>query len=146
MPSSKLDWALHWAARGFRVFPLSEGGTHPIFEGWTESATTDPEQIRAWWTRKVPWGSEEQNYNIGILTTGWLVIDLDIKKGKEGTRSFFELHGEFDTFVVRTPTGGYHLYYRVPYNVSNSQGDQGGIAAGVDGRSWHGFVAGAGSE
>lgn len=146
MPSSKLEWALYWAARGFRVFPLSEGGTRPIFEGWTESATTDPGQIRTWWTRAVPWGNAEQDYNIGILTTGWLVIDLDIKRGKSGAQSFFKLHGEFDTFVVRTPTGGYHLYYRAPYEVSNSQGDQGGIAAGVDGRGWHGFVAAAGSE
>jgi bifunctional DNA primase/polymerase-like protein/AAA domain-containing protein len=138
-------WALYWAARGFRVFPLEEGGHRPRQEGWTETATTDPELIWRWWHTDSPIGPIEQHYNIGILTTGMLVVDIDVKKGKQGLINFFELHGEFDTLTVRTRSNGYHLFYRIPYEVAGSQGDRGGIAPGIDGRAFHNYVVAAGS-
>ncbi len=138
-------WALYWAARGFRVFPLIEGGDKPRMEGWTETATTDPDLIWRWWHSDSPGGPIEERYNIGILTTGMLVVDIDVKKGKQGLINFFKLHGEFDTLTVRTRSNGYHLFYRIPYEVGGSQGDQGGIAPGIDGRGFHGYVVAAGS-
>ena len=50
--ASKLDYALNYAANGLHVFPLRENGKLPIFEGWESKATTDPEQIKKWWTQR----------------------------------------------------------------------------------------------
>ena len=134
MPS-KLDAALAWAARGFRVFPLPPNGKRPSadWKGWPEYATTDPERIRAWF--------DGTDCNIGSVTTGAFVPDLDMKDGKNGVAAWIELHGGFDTLTVRTPSGGYHLYYSGA-DVANSASE---IADGVDIRSHNGFTLAPGS-
>lgn len=134
MPS-KLDAALAWAARGFRVFPLPPNGTRPSAEwkGWPDLATTDPVKIRAWW--------EGTDQNIAMCTTGMLVVDIDTKKDRNGMRSWMELHGGFDTLTIRTKSGGYHLYYSGADVASN----QGVLGEGLDIRSHNGYVVAPGS-
>ena len=39
------EWALAYAAVGWRVFPLWPGEKRPIYDKWPEGATTDPELI-----------------------------------------------------------------------------------------------------
>lgn len=131
--ASKTDAALAWAARGFRVFPLRENGTKPVWQGWPETATTDPKTIRAWW--------DGTDYNIGVCTTGMLVVDIDTKKGRPGLQSWMSIHGAFDTLTVRTRSGGYHLYYSGA-NVGLSQGL---LGEGLDVRSHNGYVVAPGS-
>lgn len=145
MHHSILAWALHWAARGFRVFPIVEGGNRPLFEGWPQLATTDPEQIRRWWQQDTPAGPLERMYNYGVLCDDLAVIDIDVKKGTHALYNYFDMDGDFGTLVVRTITDGFHAYHRPPYAISNSQGDQGGVAPGVDMRGHHGYVLGPGS-
>lgn len=130
---AKLEAALAWAERGFRVFPLRENGTKPIWEGWTETATTEPTTIRAWW--------EGSDYNIGVCTTGLLVVDIDVKQGRPGMASWMQVHGGFDTLTVRTRSGGYHLYYWGADVAIN----QGALGEGLDIRSHHGYVVAPGS-
>ena len=132
---SKLDAALAWAARGFRVFPLPPNGTRPSADwaGWPEHATTDPDKIRAWW--------EGTDQNIAVCTTGMLVVDIDTKKGRDGMASWMSLHGGFDTLTVRTKSGGYHLYYGGA-DVALSQG---ALGEGIDIRSHNGYVVAPGS-
>lgn len=53
-----------------------------------------------------------------------------------------------DTLTVRTPSGGLHLYYRVPGDVTlrNTSGERGnGLGWKVDTRAWGGYVAGVGT-
>ena len=50
-PKTKLEHALEHAARSWRVFPLQANSKVPAFDNGHLSATTDPETIRAWWTR-----------------------------------------------------------------------------------------------
>jgi len=133
MHNAKLSAALAWAARGFRVFPLTANGTKPVWAGWTETATTDPATIRAWW--------EGTDYNIGTLTNGMFVPDLDMKNGKDGVAAWIALHGGFDTLTVRTKSGGYHLYYSGA-DVANSVGE---VGDGIDVRSHNGYVVAPGS-
>jgi hypothetical protein len=64
--------ALALAARGWHVFPCLPGGKRPALRGnWQDLATTDPDQVSAWWARAA--------YNIGISCgpSGLVVIDLD---------------------------------------------------------------------
>lgn len=140
---SKLDAALAWAARGFRVFPCmpDEPGTagndkrakRAVWEGWTDFATTEPERIRAWW--------EGCEYNVGVLTDNLLVVDVDTKAGRVGMASWMALHGGFDTLTIRTPSGGYHLYYAG----ANVAINQGALGRDLDVRSYHGYVLAPGS-
>lgn len=139
----KLGAALAWAARDFRVFPLQVNSRDPIADlAWTAHATTDPETIRMWWTDPVT-GFELEN-NIGFLTSGWIVADVDVKNGKRGLQTFSELGMDFDTLVNRTPSGGYHLVYRgleTPVGSSHLVSPQDGI----DIKSHNGYVVAPGS-
>lgn len=137
----KLRAALNLAAKGFRVFPLSPGTAIPPKDfAWKAEATTDPTQITAWWN-----GPE---WNIGVATGDFTVIDLDVKNGKNGLAEGLELDLDLTTFSVRTPSGGYHFYY-LDSGFSNKAGTlelpSGGKAEGVDVRGVGGYVVGPGS-
>lgn len=143
MQNDKMQAALAWAARGFRVFPCfpdepgkpgnDKRAKEPVWKGWTDWASRDPEQIKAWWT-----GCD---YNVGVLTDGLLVVDIDTKQGRLGMASWMALHGGFDTLTIRTPSGGFHLYYGGA-NVGLSQNE---LGEGLDVRSYHGYVLAPGS-
>ena len=139
----KLDAALDLAERGAKIFPLIENSKKPIFEGWPDNASSDPERIRRWWTDPVlQW---ERSYNIGV--TGLLIWDIDVKNGVDGEATLAELtakHGPIPTsLTVRTPSGGKHIYLRSGNRVRNSAGK---LGAGLDVRGYHGYVVGPGSE
>lgn len=133
-----LNAALAWAARGFPVFPLRENTREPALDNdWNSTATTDPDVIRAMWTDPVL--RTERNYNIGCVTTDYVVIDVDVKKGKDGYNEYLQMGGVFDTLVIRTTTGGYHCYFHGPDSNNAS------LSAGVDVRSHRGYVVAPGS-
>ena len=129
-----LESALALAARGFRVFPLWPDTKRPAIKGWPDAATTNPEIITRVWNKAA--------YNIGVAAgRGLLVLDIDVKNGKEGLASAKALGVSLQGFVVRTPSGGLHVYYRGP-DVGNSAGR---LGPGLDIRSAGGFVVGPGS-
>jgi hypothetical protein len=128
------DAAAALARQGFRVFPCAENGKRPVWEGWPEWASADEATVRGWWGAR--------HYNVGILTDDMVVVDIDTKPGKDGLASWMSLHGGFDTLTVRTPSGGYHLYY----TGANVAINQGALGPGLDVRSYHGYVLGPGSQ
>src|SRR3546814_17648983 len=114
MTDSPLPHALALAARGYPVFPVIEDGKLPAIKGWRTRATTDEATIRQWWAARP--------YNVGVATGypvpygGYLmVVDLDMKTGKDGRLSLAMLeleHGPIaTTFTVVTPTLGRPLYF-----------------------------------
>jgi len=137
---SKLQAALAWAGRGFPVFPCVPDGKEPLYEGtsWYDIATTDTDTIRRMWTDPVL--GVEKDYNIGVDCTDRIVIDVDVKDGKDGHNSYMQLGGSYETLVVRTPSGGFHCYFEGP-NSANAP-----IAGDVDVRSNHGYVLAPGSS
>jgi len=109
-----LAQALGFAGRGVRVFPLIPGRKEPITKHGHNDATVDPAQIQAWWART-------PNANLGLATgatSGLVVVDLDNKNGKHGTKVFETFLAEHNDTLppsrVRTTTGGVHLYFRHP--------------------------------
>lgn len=150
---TKLDYALELAQRGFYVFPIQEGCKTPPLTKWHkggpgERATTDPEIIRGWWTK---WPKA----NIGIATepSGLLVVDVDVKKGKEGEWAYCMLDGVLGsapwpkTLQAHTPSGGWHDYFKVDTPVSGKTDflkDQ--IGTGIDIKCAGGYVLAPGSE
>lgn len=132
--SQQQEAAKRLAGMGFRVFPLIPYDKKPAIPRFPVAATTDPAQIDAWW-------NERPDCNVGVCTTGFVVVDIDVKKGPHALAAFRELGGDFNTFTVKTPTGGYHCYYVGP----DSQLAVDTPAPGIDIRSHHGFVVGPGS-
>ncbi|MEV7387511.1 bifunctional DNA primase/polymerase [Streptomyces sp. NPDC091215] len=165
MSEDLLRAALDAAGHGWHVFPLRPGSKPPALHGekscartgecaaghrkWEQRATTDPDRIRAAWSRAP--------FNVGIATgpSGLLVVDLDVPKDKgssdapDGAATFAALceragHTVPDTYRVRTASGGEHLYFTVPAGVhlTNTAGTIGEL---VDTRAWGGYVVAAGS-
>ncbi|MBV9160070.1 MAG: bifunctional DNA primase/polymerase [Pseudonocardiales bacterium] len=120
-------WALHFAARGWHVFPIAPGAKKPpVIQRWEARASTDPDLITRWW-RHTP-------YSIGIATgpSGLVVIDLDTAKPGESVpergaalgissgagvlRALARAHGTTvtPTYAASTPSEGWHLYYTAP--------------------------------
>ena len=139
-----IDSAIYLASRGFHVFPLRPGTKLPMWRGWTEDATCDLAVVERIWTAR-------PDCNIGICTTRYTngkewrgtAIDLDNKNGKNGTASAIALGALLpETFVQRTPTGGYHYLYKSAVPVANGVGRLGN---GLDTRGHNGYVVGAGS-
>ncbi|TXH12356.1 MAG: hypothetical protein E6R03_13025 [Hyphomicrobiaceae bacterium] len=135
---SKLAAALAWAARGFPVFPLIPNGKTPLYEGaWYDYATTNEDAIRAYWLDPVL--KTEHDYNIGVDCSDMVVVDIDVKEGKDGYNQYRQLGGTFDTLVVKTPTGGFHCYFEGPASANVN------IAKDIEIRSHHGYVVAPGS-
>jgi len=130
--------ALSYARRGWYVFPIKAAQKMPPLVRWSIEATTDEATIRRWWTK---W----PNANVGIACgpSGLCVIDLDQKKGKDGQAELDKLeaiHGRLpNTLSVRTPTGGWHLYFR------GSTGSP-PFVTGIDIKSVGGLVVAPGSR
>jgi len=138
-----LDFALRYASKGKPVFPCREidNGEYkiksPYISGGFKNATTDPEQIKKWWT-------EYPNALIGIPTgksSNLAIVDLDLKKGKDGISEWDKLcnrcNEQIDTFTVETPTGGRHLYFSYREGFKNSTDK---IGIGIDTRGDGGYI------
>jgi hypothetical protein len=68
-------WALHFAARGWHLLPITPSAKKPpVIDRWEARASTDPDQINYWW-RQIP-------FSIGIATgpSRLVVVDLDTPK------------------------------------------------------------------
>jgi hypothetical protein len=138
------SWLLaeQWRARGFRLFPVIPGTRQPALAGWQQRATDDASRVAQWWNS---W--QYGLANIGVaLGNPYHVLDIDVKKGKNGVASFLKLGLEFDTLTVRTPSGGYHLYYEDAENYGNRVDifKKDGLT-GLDFRSQSGLVLAPGS-
>jgi len=132
-----LSAALAWAQRGFLVFPIVENGKVPVSDNWVNTATVDEEAIRALWSDPVL--KTERNYNIGVLCSNMVVIDIDVKNGKDGFNQYDEVGGHYDTLTVKTVSGGFHCYFRGPDSANAP------LNSGVDVRSHNGYVLAPGS-
>ncbi len=63
-----LDYAMAWASRGFRVFPLIRGTRDgQLTSSHVNDATTDPNWINYWW-------GNGQDHNIGVATGNGLTV------------------------------------------------------------------------
>lgn len=153
-----LDAVLAYAALGWPVFPVApvdvtghcgckygaaceEPGKHPLVR-WTERATTDARQLRAWWH----W---QPHANVGAATgqaSGLIVVDIDPHHGGELTRRALEAAGHIfpPTLTARTRSGGWHLFYGAPtgHRVANTTGSLAGVGStpGIDVRGDRGYI------
>lgn len=127
-PPRLLDAALRYASWGWLVFPLMPHSKTPATRRGLYAATTDHDQIRAWWTRK-------PDCNIGLPAGHQFdVIDIDLPHGLnaylELATTNLQAHGQ-----VATASGGIHLY-TLPTGHKNTVGK----TTGIDYRGLGGYV------
>ena len=129
--NERLEAALQYAARGWRVFQLNGykkpfKGTHGHLD-----ATTDPDTIEKWW-RERPWA------NVGLATGDLVVFDAD---GPQGMVQFTAL-GLPRTLTAKT-SKGFHFFYAAPGGLalrSSNQGRQNKDDDGLDIKAQKGYV------
>lgn len=105
--------AIRYAELGWRVFPLRPQRKEPAVKSGLLAATTDLDQVKAWWSR----GSGK--WNIGLVPPRSVIV-IDIDPRHEGDKIWDMLvqakGGLPDTFTVWSgrSDGGRHLYFKSP--------------------------------
>lgn len=134
-----LNAALDYAARGWPVFPCKPRGKDPLTAHGFKDASTDPKQIKDWWTK---WPEANVAIRTGEISKLY-VIDLDIKPdagkyGDEELDAWCEEQGGLwiESLTVETGGGGKHLYF----TSSTSYGCKTGVLPAVDIRGEGGYV------
>lgn len=143
-----LSAALIYGAKGYPVFPaMMIGGQKKPLVKWGKGedghpdltkrrATTDPETIKAWWTR---WPLAMIGMPTGVRS-GVVVLDIDRKSGVDGLAN---LRAEgidpysLSPIISLTPSGGLHFFMRYNGPLKNSAGI---LADGVDVRGDRGYI------
>ena len=129
--------AQKYVKMGQPVFPCRPNGPKakaPFTRHGLNDATEDLAQIKSWWKR---YGPAAIGIPTGIV---WDVLDVDTKKGVDGRIHLPRLHrlGLLDgcKFVVKTPSGGWHLYFNAAPGLTNSAS----ATLGLDVRATGGYV------
>jgi Bifunctional DNA primase/polymerase, N-terminal len=129
-----LAWALRYADAGIRIFPANAQRTPLTLHGFND-ASCDPEAIKTW-RRK--WAHCEFGW---AVPADRIVVDLDMKHGKNGFRDFKDRAGcdprDVLTPSATTPSGGMHLFYKATKRYKNAVAIDG---TGIDTRTEGGYV------
>jgi hypothetical protein len=138
MADSLIEAALRLAEGGRPVFPCRPEDKAPLTLNGFKDASLDPGTIRRRWGR---WPDALIGMPTGAVS-GTLVLDLDVKHGRDGIAAFDVLRAGRDLPphpLVQTGSGGQHIYLAaVPgRRVGNSVGR---IAPGIDVRGDGGYV------
>lgn len=119
-------------------FPVNARTNTPI-KGWQEKSTNDINKLKEWRTK---W--TDCLFGIDTGKSNLVVVDIDNKNGKDGSSAFSGLqfeNGMVDTtFKVKTPSGGFHLYFE------GKTKNRVGLVTGVDIRSVGGYVVAPGCK
>jgi hypothetical protein len=109
VPNSAVDHARKLIARGCKLVPVYARTRKPVGNDWQNNATDNTEQVSAWL---------DAGYIYGVagghpLPAGGhlLIVDLDVKDGKDGIAELAKYGNAPETFTVRSPSGGLHLYF-----------------------------------
>jgi hypothetical protein len=157
MPLHLGQAALQYAARSLRVFPLwhtirgvcvchdgpacGNPGKHPRTRYGVMSASNDEDTVTQWWRR---W--PDANIGLPAGDNGLAVIDVDPRHGGDLSLSklatwCLDRHNIdlMATRVIRTGSGGLHLYFRQPPGGIKT-GAKSFAAPGLDTRGRGGYV------
>jgi hypothetical protein len=137
------------ASKGITAFIVTANSKRPLGgTSWYVRNTKDPQQIADWFDM-----TDDCNYGLW-LGEEYVVIDLDVghsTDGATGITRFEEICAEngienflleFETLMVRTPSQGYHLYFKTPFKCANKNL----FPDLIDVRGGVGYVVGPGSK
>jgi hypothetical protein len=123
-----------YADYGLRVFPC-RADKKPLVPHWRDDATCDDATIQAW-LRQWPYADWAW-----AVTATVVVVDIDVKGGKNGYRDFERLDGHDPRTVgapaATTPSGGMQIFYAAAKLYKNRVAIGG---TGIDTRTEGGYV------
>jgi putative DNA primase/helicase len=94
---------------GFSIHPLRSGTKVPILKNWVKMSSSDLSIVHNW-INTIP------DANFGVLAgpaSGITVIDIDPRNGgQESWDLLVAKYGEVQAPMVRTPSGGFHIYFK----------------------------------
>ncbi|GEO15065.1 bifunctional DNA primase/polymerase [Microvirga aerophila] len=128
MEKSLLEHALEYAAHGYAVLPIhnvrkglctcqkgkgcSKPGKHPRTRNGVKDATTDKDQIAAWFNK---WPKANIAVRCGLQSD---LVAVDVDPQNKGDKSFATLQDELGAFPEcpesRTGGGGSHYFFKYP--------------------------------
>lgn len=120
---------------GFYLFPVRPNQKEPM-QGfkWKLMSSNSVATVDEWLER-----FPEHNWAVDCGKSGLLVVDVDVKGGKDGTKTLQDLqeeHGDLPTTATqRTPNNGIHYIFRGKGSTS-----AGTLGEGIDIRSTGGYV------
>jgi hypothetical protein len=138
--------AARYAALGWPVLPLHTPdhtgrcscgragcptpGKHPRTRQGLRDASADPAQIQTWW---VTW----PNANVGLITGGPVVVDVDGTQGREALAALQRAHRPLPPTLTALTGRGMHLYFQAgEHRIANSAGRL-GTGLDIRGRGGH---------
>ena len=123
-----------YAHDGFRMFPC-RADKKPLVPHWRDDATCDDAIIELWLRR---WPHADWAWAVAATV---VVVDIDVKGGKNGYRDFERLDGHdprtVETAAATTPSGGMMLFYAAAKLYKNRVAIGG---TGIDTRTEGGYV------
>jgi hypothetical protein len=146
---TKLKFALALALRGLYIAPLQPESKIPYSgESWSQMRSRDPKQIREWFLQR-----PGMNYAV-VPGENFVVLDLDVKKGKDGIGDLEYIAAMADDFTgshtetmtIRTPSvneagqHGEHRVFKSPWPVSVAHT----LPKSIDVRGNDGYIVGPG--
>lgn len=129
------------AAAGCRFFRCKPDRT-PGVKGWQSATAKHPDSIRLKGAADtLADGATVQTNVYGVcMPDGMVVLDFD---GPAGVKHFAEWYAWLrHTLIVRTPSGGYHVYFRYSGVLGQDQAGGNGLDTRIGGK---GYVVGPGS-
>lgn len=133
-----LSIAKRYALAGYYVFPLYKSNSGPQKPyGWAGNKPKDDvdpkkiipctnkvEEIEKW-PELIHEGFKSTIAQFGVMGIGCMIFDLDNKNEKSGSQNFKDFREQFElpqpSFVVKSKSGGYHLYYGKSKKLSSVQ-------------------------
>jgi putative DNA primase/helicase len=146
-----LQAALAYATKGWPVFPCRADTKAPLIKAWQRNASTDAAQIRNWWGS---WPAAMIGLPLGGAT-GLFALDFDPRQEIDGETgevtqfTYAQLKAETEAMIggelpptaaSRTPSGGFHIFYRQPADSGGEIRNRGNLPAHVDVRGQGGYV------
>lgn len=140
-----LELAEIYARAGVRVLPITYKSKAACLHDWPNNATTDHTQITKWFGN----GTAR---NLGMAMGVWahtatdntylVCVDIDTANGKNGLQNWQQLVADNggnigEPFTQSTPTGGLHLVYAVPVELTN---ETGALPEHIDVRGQGGYI------
>ena len=103
---------------GFLLVPIAKGLRHPDYSGWADASSTFEAMKSFRKHHGRAWDPNKDRVCSIRMPKGWIVIDIDRGDDAEEIDSFMSPRFSDDWFGrglhVRTPSGGRHVYFRIP--------------------------------
>ncbi len=145
MPLDSIDHpifqaALEYARQGYAIFPAriywndekQKWEKPPQIEGGYLAASSDANQIMDWYTAGY-WDQSDAAIGFVPASAGMVVVDIDPRHDPDA--ELVAQLRDIPTRIVKTPSGGWHVYLRTSLAAGN-----GTFARGIDIRSAKGYV------